>query len=387
MLIDEAEDVPIENHYESLKIAIQEANAEILPKVDRVAKRPWMTENILRLMDARRKKKGNNQQEYLTLNRTIHRECRLAKERWMDERCAEVEDLEKRDQQIMYNKVNEIVGKKKYNRNIAIKKTDSQVAMEIEDVKLRWNEYIGELYKDERPEVSEIMVEDNYGPTILREEVRCAVESLRSGKAVGEDEIAVEMLNALGDFAVDLLTSLFQKIYDTGNIVVSMCDSIFIALPKVEGTLECSKHRTLSIMSQITKILLRIVLKRIRGKIRPQISDEQFGFVAGKGTNNALFTLRVLTERAIEVQKDVFACFVDYEKAFDKVKHLNLFDMLKNLDLDGKDLRLLRNLYWNQKASVKVADEESMKQEIKRGVRQGCVLSPDLFNLYSEVIM
>ena len=210
---------------------------------------------------------------------------------------------------------------------------------------------------------------------------------MKLDKAVGGDGIAVETLHALGDFAIDQLTSLFQRIYETGNMVDMMCESVFIALPKVEGTLECNKHRTLSIMSQITKILLRVILNRIRAKIRPQISEEQFGFVAGKGTSNALFTLRILMERAIEVQKDVFTCFVDYEKAFDKVKHEDLFNMLKTLDLDGKDLRLLRNLYWNQNAAVRVANEESMRQEIKRGVRQGCVLSPDLFNLYSEVIM
>ena len=386
-LRDETEGDSIEGDYERLKIAIEEANIEILPKVDRVAKRPWMTDNILNLMDARRRKKGKNHQEYQNLNRTIHRECRLAKERWMDERCTEVEDLQNRDQQIMYSKVKELVGKKKYNKNIAIKKSDGKVAMEIEDVKLRWSEYVGELYDDERPEAREISIENNEGPTILKEEVRCAMASMKSGKAVGGDGIAIEVLQALGDFAIDQLTSLFQKIYETGNIVDSMCESVFVALPKVEGTLECNKHRTLSIMSQITKILLRVMLKRIRTKIRPQISDEQFGFVTGKGTSNALFSLRVITERAIEVQKDVFACFVDYEKAFDKVKHAELFNMLKGLDLDGKDLRLLRNLYWNQKAAVRVANEESMRQDIKRGVRQGCVLSPDLFNLYSEVIM
>ena len=386
-LRDETESDSIERGFDNLKIAVEEANTEILPKIDRVAKRPWMTDSILMLMDDRRKKKGKNRQEYQSLNRTIHRECRLAKERWMEERCLEVEDLQNRDQQIMYSKVKEIVGKKMYNKNIAVKKLDGKVAMEIEEVKLRWNEYVGELYNDERPEVSEIRIENDEGPTILKEEVVCAMRSMKSGKAVGGDGISVEILQALGDFAIDHLTSLFQKIYETGNIVESMCDSVFIALPKVEGTLECSKHRTLSIMSQVTKILLRVLLKRVRAKISPQISDEQFGFVAGKGTSNALFSLRMITERALEVQKDVFACFVDYEKAFDKVKHEDLFNMLKTLDLDGKDLRLLRNLYWNQKASVRVASEESMRQVIKRGVRQGCVLSPDLFNLYSEVIM
>ena len=83
----------------------------------------------------------------------------------------------------------------------------------------------------------------------------------------------------------------------------------------------------------------------------------------------------------------MFACFVDYEKTFDKVKHVDLFNMLGALDLDGKDIRLMKNLYWNQNAAVRVAKEEIMRQEIKRRVRQGCLLSPYWFNLYSEVIM
>ena len=57
---------------------------------------------------------------------------------------------------------------------------------------------------------------------------------------------------------------------------------MFISIPKVQETLECQKHRTTSIKSQVTKILLRVVLTRIRNKIRPQISEEQYGFVKGK---------------------------------------------------------------------------------------------------------
>ena len=85
-----------------------------------------------------------------------------------------------------------------------------------------------------------------------------------------------------------------------------MCESIFVAIPKVEGTLECSKHRTISVMSQITKILLRVILSRVRSKIRPEISEEQFGFVAWKGTQNAIYSFRVLSERVTEVQKDLY---------------------------------------------------------------------------------
>ena len=92
-------------------------------------------------------------------------------------------------------------------------------------------------------------------------------------------------------------------------------------------------------------------------------------------------------ERAIEKQKDVYMCFVDFEKAFDTIKHTELIEMLKEKGIDGKDLRLIRNLYWNQSAEIKIGNEKSKKVEVQRGVRQGCVLSPDLFSLYSEKIM
>src|SRR5215469_16889474 len=61
--------------------------------------------------------------------------------------------------------------------------------------------------------------------------------------------------------------------------------------------------------------------------------------------------------------------------------------MLERLEIDGKDLRIIKNLYWNQRVAVKIDDEESKYQCIERGVREGCVMSSDLFNLYSEMIM
>ena len=94
-----------------------------------------------------------------------------------------------------------------------------------------------------------------------------------------------------------------------------------------------------------------------------------------------------MCERSTEVNKDLFLCFIDYTKAFDKVRHETLLDMLQELEIDGKDIRIIRNLYWNQEAAVRHEGEYSEFCKIKRGVRQGCVLSPDLFNLYSENIL
>ena len=71
-------------------------------------------------------------------------------------------------------------------------------------------------------------------------------------------------------------------------------------------------------------------------------------------TRNAIFILRMIAERSIEMQKDLYVCFIDYTKAFDKVKHKELIDMLQQIGVDGKDLRLIRNLYWNQTAAVTI---------------------------------
>ena len=87
------------------------------------------------------------------------------------------------------------------------------------------------------------------------------------------------------------------------------------------------------------------------------------------------------------MKRKLYVCFIDYTKAFDKVRHENLLDLLQQLDMDGKDVRVIRNLYWEQSAAVRIDEELSKCIEIHRGVRQGCVFSPDLFNLYSENIM
>ena len=82
----------------------------------------------------------------------------------------------------------------------------------------------------------------------------------------------------------------------------------------------------------------------------------------------------------------MYVCFIDYAKAFDRVKHENLVDCLKQIGLDGKDIRVITNLYWHQQAAIRVEDDVSEYTPIQRGVRQGCVLSPVLFNIYTELI-
>ena len=98
-------------------------------------------------------------------------------------------------------------------------------------------------------------------------------------------------------------------------------------------------------------------MARARRAARPEISNQQLCFVQDAGTQSAIFIMKMLSERAIEMQQDLHLCLIDYSKAFDKVKHGTLLDTLQSLDIDGKDIRVLRNLYCELKAGVEVKNE------------------------------
>ena len=82
------------------------------------------------------------------------------------------------------------------------------------------------------------------------------------------------------------------------------------------------------------------------------LHKSKYCVVPDKGTRNAIFVLRRMSERATEKQKDIYACFIDYSKAFDTVTHEPLIDLLKAIDVDSHDVQLLANLYWKQKVAI-----------------------------------
>ena len=375
----------VEHQWENFKQAINEAAAEVIPPLKRRAKQKWMTEDILNLMDKRRQAKCNYE-NYEAIHKEIRNKCDEAKENWIKEKCKEIELLQRSTPKVMYRNIEEIIGKRTCSSTGCLKTKEGSIIMDKEKILERWAEYIGELFEDNRKE-HDVMKKNFAGPPIMKDELREAMRKMKTGKATGPDGLSIELIEALEEDGIEKVTTLLNEIYDTGQIPVDMSRSIFIALPKKPGATDCELHRTISLMSHVTKLLLRIIMMRVRNKINPEIAEEQCGFVEGKGTTNAIFILRTLIERALEIQKDVYLCFIDYTKAFDRVRHDEIIKELTKLKIDGKDLRIIKNMYWEQTAAMRVEGEISAFQKIKRGVRQGCVLSPDLFSLYSEIIM
>ncbi|GFS01962.1 LINE-1 retrotransposable element ORF2 protein [Elysia marginata] len=201
----------------------------------------------------------------------------------------------------MYKNIEEITGKKACSSTGCLKAKNGDIIIDKEIILERWAEYIEELFNDNRKEYMYDVMKRNFaGPPILKDEVRAAIRKMKSGKATGPDKISEELIEALEDYGIEKTTNLLNEIYDTGQIPTDLTKSIFIALPKNPGATECELHRKISLMSHVTKILLRIVMLGVRNKIKPQIAEEQCGFIIieRKGTSNAISNLRVLIERA-----------------------------------------------------------------------------------------
>ena len=345
-----------------------------------------MKGDILDLMQARQKVANKESIEYKNIDKQIKAKCTQAKETWINEECEESERLDRTNTALMHKKLKSISGHKMCMSSGCIESKDGTLIMEKNHILERWSEYIEELFDDERGQ-KPVVRKNIEGPRILKAEVTAVIAHTKRNKAAGPDGIVVEMIEALEDFGIDTMTEIINEIYDSGTIPEDPSKSIFIALPKKPNATECELHRTISLMSHVIKMILRIIMWRARKIIKPEIGKEQYGFMKDAGTKKAICTLRMICERSIEMQKDIYLCFIDYTKAFDKVKHVQILDMLQDLDIDGKDIRLVRNLYWEQTAGMKIENRISAYKQIKRGVRQGCVFSPDLFKLYSEKIL
>ena len=117
--------------------------------------------------------------------------------------------------------------------------------------------------------------------------------------------------------------------------------------------------------------------------VNHELPDVQAGFRKGRGTRDQIANIRWIMEKTREFQKNIYLCFIDYAKAFDCVDHNKLWKILKEIDIPDHLTCLLRNLYAGQAATVRTGHGTSDLFQIGRGVCQGCILSPWLFNLYA----
>ena len=130
--------------------------------------------------------------------------------------------------------------------------------------------------------------------------------------------------------------------------------------------------------------MLKILQARLQQYMNCELPDVQAGFRKGRGTRDQIANVRWIIEKAREFQKNIYFCFIDYAKTFDCVDHNKLWKILKEMGIPDHLICLLKKLHAGQEATIRTGHRTADWFKIVKGVRQDCILSPCLFNLYVE---
>ena len=206
-------------------------------------------------------------------------------------------------------------------------------------------------------------------------------------KTSGDDGIPVELFQILKDDAVKVLHSICQQIWKTKQWPQDWKRSVFIPIPKKANAKECSDYHTTALISHSSKVMFKILQARLQQYMNRELPDVQAAFRKGRGTIGQIANIRWIIKKARGFQKNIYFCFIDYAKAFDCVDHNKLCKIRKEMGIPDHLTCLLRNLYAGQEATVRTGHGTTDWFQIGKGVFQGCILSPCLFNLYAEYIM
>ena len=134
-------------------------------------------------------------------------------------------------------------------------------------------------------------------------------------------------------------------------------------------------------------VMLKILQARFQKYVNRELPDVQAGFRKGRGTRDQIANIIWVMEETREFQKNIYFCLFDYAKAFDCVDHNKLWKIMREMGIPDHLTCLLRNLYAGQEATVRTGHETTDWFQIGKGVCQGYILSPCLFNFYAEHLM
>ncbi|KAK3553657.1 hypothetical protein QTP70_006864 [Hemibagrus guttatus] len=175
---------------------------------------------------------------------------------------------------------------------------------------------------------------------------------MKSGKAVGPDDIPVEVWKCLGEAAVEFLANLFNKVLESERMPEEWRRIVLVPIFKNKGDVQsCSNYRGIKLMSHTMKLWERVVEARLRKVV--EICEQQYGFMPRKSTTDAIFALRILMEEYRDGQRELHCVFVDLEKAYDRVPREELWYCMRKSGVAEKYVRVVRDMYERSRTVVR----------------------------------
>ena len=225
---------------------------------------------------------------------------------------------------------------------------------------------------------------------ITLEEVNGASFILKPGKSTGIDGISNEMISSLLTKYPDIIIKLFNSIVQSSEFIPEWVLGAIVPIHKKGSKSDPSNYRGITLMSCLGKLFLTILNNRLTQFVKEKniLSDKQLGFVAGNRTSDAHIIINNLIRKYChKYGSKLFSCFVDFSKAFDTIPRNILFKELYNYGIRGHVFNIIKDTYKNDESCIKIGYQCTEPFHINQGVRQGCVLSPLLFNIFIAALV
>ena len=264
--------------------------------------------------------KARAQEEYTAVDREVKRSIKKDKRDYTDDLARQAETAagqgNLRDLDLVTKK---LTGKFQQTDKLVMDKNGNPLKTTNEQLK-RWAEHVRELLNrptpDSPPDIPPAETElpvscDKPSKT----EIKKAIMTLRSGKAAGPDEIPAEAIKADIETAVQMLYSLFSKIWEKEEVPAQWKEGINIKLPKKGDLRDCSNYRGIMLLSTPGKVLNRILLERMKEAVDPKLRDQQAGFRQNRSCADQIASLRIIVDQSLEWNSPLYINFIDYEKA------------------------------------------------------------------------
>lgn len=338
---------------------------------------------------------AHERENYRTLNRRVKEAVKQRKNQELEKKVIQMEtDFRQNNSHKLFKTVRELEGKLRKRMN-TVRDINGEILTKKEDVMKRWKghfeRHLNTRFPHEEAALDEIEInqieDDDQRGDITREEVLNAIKRMKVRKSPGVDDITAEVLRAGGEAMVNMLWRIFNKVWAAERVPRDWAKMLVTPIHKKGNKLEPSNYRAISLLSIPGKVFWEIMLQRMKPKLELFMSRSQFGFRPGKGTVDAIFILRQLMEKAKEHDVPLHINFVDFKSAFDTVWREALWKMLGEAQIDRKIISLIRECYDQTQCAVTVDGNMTEWFGVEVGVRQGCSMSPSLFNVFLEFVM
>ena len=334
------------------------------------------------------------------LKKSLKKKCRKLREKHDDKKLHfEILQDNKTLKKLVKTKKNEY--KLKLMENINLKRNEQKVFWKLLDKRqpmakeASLHKISGGIWNNHFKSILQTKIKMNIPPNSLEigpldyvisiEEMFNATYILKSNKATGYDSISNEMIKCLIETYPIILVKLFNNILRTNVKIKEWETSIIIPIHKSGTKTDPSNYRGISVMSCLGKLFTSILNLRLKKYENEKniLCDEQLGFREGNRTSDALITLYSLIRQYCHKNgRKIYSCFVDFKKAFDSIPRDLLLEKLLKLGVNGKFFNAVKSMYNNDYCCVRVGEKLTNTFLANQGVKQGCILSPLLFNIF-----